>query len=76
VQAPGFGLLGNMGDILVGVVGAVMAALLLPILSLDLGRGVLPAIIEATLGAVFLLVFVRLIIKASGVGGRKKERRL
>ena len=57
-RGTGFGLL---GDMLVGIVGAVIAVQLLPMLSLDLGRGILAAIIETTLGAFFSLVIVRLI---------------
>jgi uncharacterized membrane protein YeaQ/YmgE (transglycosylase-associated protein family) len=58
VQGTGFGL---RNDILVGIAGAFMAILLLPYLELDLGADILSVIIEATLGAVFLLVIVRLI---------------
>ncbi len=60
VQGTGFGL---MGDILIGMAGAVMAALLFPLLGigLTLGGGILGAIIVATIGAVILLLIVRVI---------------
>jgi uncharacterized membrane protein YeaQ/YmgE (transglycosylase-associated protein family) len=62
VQGTGFGLL---GDIFVGIIGALAAAAVLPILGLSLGGGMIAAIIAATLGAVTLLLVVRLIRQAS-----------
>jgi uncharacterized membrane protein YeaQ/YmgE (transglycosylase-associated protein family) len=62
VQGTGFGLL---GDILIGMAGAIIASLLFPTLGLHLGGGMLAAIIAATLGAGILLVIVRLIRQAS-----------
>jgi uncharacterized membrane protein YeaQ/YmgE (transglycosylase-associated protein family) len=59
VQGTGFGLL---GDILIGIFGALIASALFPILGL---HGILAAIIAATLGAVILLLIVRLIRQAS-----------
>ena len=60
VQGTGFGLI---GDILIGIAGAVMAALLFPLLGigLTLGGGILGAILVATIGAVILLLIVRVI---------------
>lgn len=63
VQGTGFGL---VGDIIIGIVGAFIAGLLFPRLGLHLGAGVIAEIIAATLGAVLLLVIVRLIRR----GGR------
>ena len=59
VQRTGFGLI---GDIVVGVLGALIAGFLFPVLgiTLTLGGGVLGAIILAFIGAVILLVIVRL----------------
>jgi uncharacterized membrane protein YeaQ/YmgE (transglycosylase-associated protein family) len=59
VQGTGFGL---VGDIVVGILGALIAGFLFPVLgiSLTLGGGVLGAIILAFIGAVILLVIVRL----------------
>ena len=58
VQGTGFGLL---GDIVIGIVGAFIASLLFPRLGFQLGGGILAAIIAATLGAVILLVIMRLV---------------
>ena len=58
VSGSGFGLLGN---IVVGVLGAVVAGYLLPRLGFGVGGGVIAATLHATLGAVVLLVVVRLI---------------
>ena len=60
VQGTGFGLL---GDIVVGILGALIAGFLFPVLgiTLTLGGGLLGAIIMAFIGAVILLVIVRLI---------------
>jgi uncharacterized membrane protein YeaQ/YmgE (transglycosylase-associated protein family) len=59
VQGTGFGL---VGDIVVGILGALLAGFLFPVLgiTLTLGGGVLGAIILAFIGAVILLVIVRL----------------
>ncbi len=63
VEGTGFGLI---GDILIGIAGAVIASLLSPLLGvgLALGGGVLGAIIVATIGAVILLLVVRVIRRA------------
>jgi len=60
VQGTGFGL---VGDIVVGILGALIAAFLFPALgiALTLGGGFIGAILLAFLGAVILLVIVRLI---------------
>jgi uncharacterized membrane protein YeaQ/YmgE (transglycosylase-associated protein family) len=58
VQGTGFGL---MGDIVVGILGALIAAWLFPVLgiALTLGGGVLGLIIMAFIGAVILLAIVK-----------------
>jgi uncharacterized membrane protein YeaQ/YmgE (transglycosylase-associated protein family) len=60
VQGTGFGL---VGDIVVGILGALIASWLFPRLgiALTLGGGVLGAIIIAFIGAVILLLIVRVI---------------
>ena len=58
VRGTGFGLI---GDILVGVAGALVANLLLPKLGILIGTGVIREIINATIGAVILLLVVRLV---------------
>lgn len=54
----GFGI---VGDILVGVFGAVIGSRLLPQFGIQFGGSVVSAMITATLGAAFLLVLVRLL---------------
>lgn len=61
VKGYGFGLIGN---IVVGIVGALIAGWLFPAIGLSLGGGILAAIIHATLGAVILLVLIRLVKQA------------
>lgn len=60
VEGGGFGLLGNM---LVGIAGAFIAALLFPRLGLGLtlGGGVVGAIVTSALGAIILLVVINLL---------------
>lgn len=62
VQGTGFGLL---GDIFVGIVGALVAATLFSTLGLNLGGSMIAALVVATLGAAVLLLIVRLIRQAS-----------
>src|SRR5437763_13804503 len=63
VRGTGFGLL---GDLLVGIVGAFIGSWFLPRMGIHLGTGVVSAIVNATLGAILLLLVVRLL---GGVGG-------
>jgi uncharacterized membrane protein YeaQ/YmgE (transglycosylase-associated protein family) len=63
VQGTGFGLI---GDLAIGIVGALIASWLLPKLGIALGAGIIRAIIDATIGAVLLLIIVRLVRR----GGR------
>jgi uncharacterized membrane protein YeaQ/YmgE (transglycosylase-associated protein family) len=58
VRGVGFGLIGN---IVVGIVGAFIANWLLPRLGILIGGGMIASIINATIGAVVLLVIVGLI---------------
>ncbi len=55
------GGLGIIGDLVVGILGAFIAAWLLPKLGIRLGTGIVRQIIDATLGAVILLAVVRLV---------------
>ena len=61
VQGFGFGLVGN---IVVGIVGAFLAGLLFPAIGFGLGGGILAAIVHATLGAVILLILIRVLKRA------------
>jgi uncharacterized membrane protein YeaQ/YmgE (transglycosylase-associated protein family) len=55
VKGVGFGLIGN---IIVGIVGAFIANWLLPRIGILIGGGMVAAIINATIGAVILLLIV------------------
>ena len=61
VKGGGFGLL---GDIVVGIIGAFVGGWLLPLLGIHLGVGIVSIIASATLGAVVLLLVLRLIRRA------------
>jgi uncharacterized membrane protein YeaQ/YmgE (transglycosylase-associated protein family) len=52
--------LGLIGDIIVGIIGAVIAGYLLPRLGMHVGRGFGAATVNAVIGAVVLLVIARL----------------
>ena len=54
------GGLGLIGDIIVGLVGAVIAGYLLPTLGIYTGDGFVAAIVNAVIGAVVLLIIARL----------------
>lgn len=58
VQGTGFGLI---GDLVVGLLGALIGSWLLPQLGIHLGTGLVAAIVNATIGAVLLLLIVRLV---------------
>ena len=58
VQGTGLGI---VGDLVAGVVGAFIGDWLLPQLNIHLGTGIVSAIVNATFGAILLLVIIRLI---------------
>ncbi len=58
VRGTGFGLI---GDILVGIAGALVASLLFPRLGIRLGTGLVSEILYSAIGAILLLLIVRLI---------------
>jgi uncharacterized membrane protein YeaQ/YmgE (transglycosylase-associated protein family) len=58
VRGGGFGLI---GDLVVGVVGALVASLLFPRLGLHLGTGIVSEIIYSAIGAILLLLLIRLV---------------
>jgi uncharacterized membrane protein YeaQ/YmgE (transglycosylase-associated protein family) len=58
VSGTGFGII---GDILVGVAGALVASLLFPKLGISLGTGIVREIIFSAIGAIILLLIVRLV---------------
>lgn len=61
VKGGGFGLL---GDIVVGIIGAFVGGWLLPRLGIHLGLGIVSIIANATIGAVVLLLVLRLVRRA------------
>jgi uncharacterized membrane protein YeaQ/YmgE (transglycosylase-associated protein family) len=58
VRGTGFGLI---GDLIVGVAGALVASLLFPRLGIALGSGIVREIIYSAIGAIILLLIVRLV---------------
>lgn len=69
VDGAGFGLI---GDIAVGIVGALIGSWAMPRLGFHLGSGIVSAIIVATIGAILLLVVARLL---SGAYPRRRSWR-
>ena len=63
VRGSGFRL---VGDLVIGLLGAFLGSWLLPQLGVHLGTGVLSAIISASVGAVLLLLLVRLLRGSGG----------
>jgi uncharacterized membrane protein YeaQ/YmgE (transglycosylase-associated protein family) len=58
VRGTGFGII---GDILVGIAGALIASFLFPKLGIRLGTGLVSEIVYSAIGAVILLLVVRLV---------------
>jgi uncharacterized membrane protein YeaQ/YmgE (transglycosylase-associated protein family) len=67
VQGNGFGL---VGDLIIGILGAFIGSWLLPRLGIHLGTGLISAIVNATIGAVLLLLIVRL-VRGGGSGWQR-----
>ena len=61
VKGYGFGLLGN---IVVGIIGAFIAGWLFPRIGFAIGGGILAAIIHATIGAIILLLVIKVLKRA------------
>jgi uncharacterized membrane protein YeaQ/YmgE (transglycosylase-associated protein family) len=66
VRGAGFGII---GDLIFGIVGAFIGNWFLPKLGIHLGTGVINAIINATVGAILLLLLVRVL--RGGSWGRR-----
>jgi uncharacterized membrane protein YeaQ/YmgE (transglycosylase-associated protein family) len=58
IDGTGFGLL---GDVIIGIIGAFIGDWLMPRLGLYLGAGLIASIANATIGAILLLLIVRLV---------------
>ena len=63
VHGTGFGI---VGDIIIGILGAFFGAWLLPQLGIRIGAGIVNAIASATIGAIVLLLIIRVVRR----GGR------
>jgi uncharacterized membrane protein YeaQ/YmgE (transglycosylase-associated protein family) len=61
VRGAGFGLIGN---IVIGILGALVAGWVLPQLGVVLAAGTLGQILDATIGAVIILVILSLVRRA------------
>ena len=62
VKGGGYGLI---GDIVVGILGGLFAGWLLPQVGIVIGSGIIAAIIDAFIGAVILLIALRLVKRAA-----------
>jgi uncharacterized membrane protein YeaQ/YmgE (transglycosylase-associated protein family) len=73
VRGTGFGII---GDLIIGIVGAFIGSWLLPQIHIQLGTGLVSAILNATIGAVLLLLIIKLIRggnrSAGGWGSRRR----
>lgn len=58
VRGTGFGII---GDIVVGIAGALVASFLFPKLGIRIGTGLASEIVYSAIGAVILLLVVRLV---------------
>ncbi len=58
VEGAGFGLI---GDTAIGIVGALIGSWMMPRLGIHIGSGTIASIVVATIGAVLLLIVVKLI---------------
>jgi uncharacterized membrane protein YeaQ/YmgE (transglycosylase-associated protein family) len=63
VQGTGFG---PIGDLIIGVAGAFIGGWLLPQLNIHVGSGTISAVINATIGALMLLLILRLVRGGNG----------
>lgn len=61
VRGAGFGLIGN---IIIGMIGALFAGWLLPQLHVEVAAGTVGQIVDATIGAVIILVILSLVRRA------------
>ncbi|MBO9477775.1 GlsB/YeaQ/YmgE family stress response membrane protein [Shimia sp. R11_0] len=61
VRGGGFGLIGN---VLLGIGGAVLAHFFLPLLGVSLGTGFIGSVLSAMIGAAVVLLIIRLIKSA------------
>ena len=65
MKGGGFGI---VGDIVVGVIGALLGGFLFSLLGVSAGGGLIGSLIVATIGACVLIFLLRLIKRPSRVG--------
>jgi uncharacterized membrane protein YeaQ/YmgE (transglycosylase-associated protein family) len=53
-------------DVLIGIGGSILAGYLLPAIGVNFGSGVIGALVPAVIGAIILLLIVRLIRRGAG----------
>lgn len=63
VRGYGFGLVGNIA---IGIVGALIGSWLFPQIGVFLGTGIVGSIVNATLGAILLLLVLGLVRRRGG----------
>jgi uncharacterized membrane protein YeaQ/YmgE (transglycosylase-associated protein family) len=73
VDGGGFGLI---GDLVMGIIGAFIGDWLLPRLNIHLGVGIVTLSINATLGAIVLLVIPRVVMGRGSRWGRSSWREI
>lgn len=69
VRGAGFGIL---GDLLVGIIGAFIGNWLLPRIGAHLGTGIVSAFVNAAIGAIVLLLVIRLLTGGLRGGGWRR----
>jgi len=68
-RGSGFGL---VGDLMIGVAGAFIGSWLLPQLGIHFGSGMIAAIVNATIGALILLLIIGLVRGRTGWNWRTR----
>jgi len=68
MEGTGFGLI---GDLVMGLLGAFIGDWLLPRLGIHLGVGLVALIVNAVIGAIVLILLLRLVAGAGGWGPRR-----
>ena len=58
INGTGFGII---GDLIIGIIGAFIGNWLLGVLGIFIGMGIIGAIISATIGAIALLIVIKMI---------------
>jgi uncharacterized membrane protein YeaQ/YmgE (transglycosylase-associated protein family) len=72
VRGVGFGII---GDLIIGVMGAFIGSWLLPQLGIHLGAAIVAEIVNATIGAIILLLIIHLVRGGGGWRWTLADRR-